>query len=90
MYSIEFTSRFKKDVKRCQKRGYDLTVLTKAIDLLQQTGKLPPSFKPHILKGRYDGLWECHLKPDWLMVWQQNDCELILLFMTTGTHSDLF
>lgn len=90
MYSIEFTSRFKKDVKRCQKRGYDLTVLTQAIDLLQQTGKLPVTFKPHILKGRYDGLWECHLKPDWLMVWQQNDSELILLFMTTGTHSDLF
>lgn len=90
MYSIEFTTRFKKDVKRCQKRGYDLTILANAIDLLQQTGKLPATFKPHILKGRYDGLWECHLKPDWLMVWQQNDSELILLFMTTGTDSDLF
>lgn len=90
MYSIEFTTRFKKDVKRCLKRGYDLTILTNAIDLSQQTGKLPATFKPHILKGRYDGLWECHLKPDWLMVWQQNDSELILLFMTIGTHSDLF
>jgi len=90
MYSIKFTNRFKNDVKRCQKRGYNLSLLTNAIDLLQQTGKLPANFKSHILKGRYEGMWECHLKPDWLLVWQQNDNELILLFMTTGTHSDLF
>jgi len=90
MYSIYFTNRFKKDVKRCKKRGYDLSVLTKAIDLLQKTGKLPPQFKTHILKGKYEGLYECHLKPDWLLVWEQNDNELTLLFMTTGTHSDLF
>jgi mRNA interferase YafQ len=57
---------------------------------LQQTGKLPANFKSHILKGSYEGMWECHLKTDWLLVWQQNDNELILLFMTTGTHSDLF
>ena len=90
MYSIYFTNRFKKDVKRCKKRGYDLSVLTKAIDLLQKTGKLPPQFKTHILKGKYEGLYECHLKPDWLLVWEQNANELTLLFMTTGTHSDLF
>jgi mRNA interferase YafQ len=90
MYSIEFTNRFKKDVRRCQKRGYDLSILKNAIDLLQKSGRLPVTFKPHILKGKYEGLWECHLLPDWLLVWQQNDKELILLFMTTGTHSDLF
>jgi mRNA interferase YafQ len=90
MYSIEFTNKFKKDVKLCQKRGYDLSVLRNAIDLLQESGRLPATFKPHILKGKYEGLWECHLKPDWLLVWQQNDNKLTLLFMTTGTHSGLF
>ncbi len=90
IYSIEFTSRFKNDVKRCQKRGYDLSLLTNAIDLLKQTGKLPATFKPHILKGSYEALWEIHLKLGWLRGWLQNDNELILLFMTTGTHSDLF
>ena len=90
MYSIGFTNRFKKDVKLCQKRGYDLTVLSNVIDLLQFNGKLPATHKSHLLKGKYEGLWECHLKPDWLLVWQQNDKEFTLLFMTTGTHSDLF
>jgi mRNA interferase YafQ len=90
MYSIKFTNRFKKDVKRCQMRGYNLSILSNAIDLLQKKGNLPATFKPHVLKGNYEGLWECHLKPDWLLIWKQNDNELTLLFMTTGTHSDMF
>lgn len=90
MYSIEYTNRFKKDVKRCQKRGLDLNEITTAVNHLQQTGTLPPEYKPHKLKGNYEGLWECHLKPDWLLVWEQNNQELKLLFMYTGTHSDLF
>ena len=90
MYSIRFTNRFKKDIKRCKKRGYNLFELEQAIDILQNRGKLPPKYKAHILAGQYAGLWECHLKPDWLMVWNQNDDTLTLLFMATGTHSDLF
>ena len=90
MYSIEFTMRFKKELKKCMKRGYDLTALSKVIDILQEKGKLPANFKPHILKGKYNGLWECHIKSDWLLVWEQNDETLSLLMMDTGTHSDLF
>lgn len=90
MYSIRFTKRFKKDVKRCKKRGYNLSELEDAIDILQNQGKLPPKFKAHVLSGQYAGLWECHLKPDWLVVWDQNDDTLTLLFIATGTHSDLF
>jgi mRNA interferase YafQ len=90
MYSIEFTNRFKKDVKRCQKRGCDLKLLERTIDTLQKKGSLPQIYNPHILKGRYTGLWECHIKPDWLLIWKQNDNNLTLLFMNTGTHSDLF
>ena len=61
-----------------------------AIELLRQTGSLPAKYKPHKLSGKYKGCWECHIQPDWLLVWQQNDKELILLFTNTGTHSDLF
>jgi len=90
MYSIRFTNRFKKDVKRCKKRGYNLSFLEHAIDLLQKNGNLPPKYKAHKLTGQYDGLWECHLNSDWLLVWERNDEVLTLLFMATGTHSDLF
>lgn len=90
MYSIRFTNRFKKDVNRCKKRGYNLSELEHTIDTLQTSGKLPSKYQAHILSGQYTGLWECHLKPDWLLIWDQNDKELTLLFMATGTHSDLF
>lgn len=90
MYSIKYTNRFKKDLKLCNKRGYNLDELIKVVDTLQKTGELPAIYKPHLLKGKYSGLWECHIKPDWLLIWQQDDNSLTLLMMNTGTHSDLF
>ncbi len=90
MYKISFTNKFKKDYKLCKKRGYDIALLEEVISLLAKNGKLPSKYKPHILKGNYDGLWECHLKPDWLLIWLQDDNELTLLLTNTGTHSDLF
>jgi mRNA interferase YafQ len=90
MYRIEYTNRFKKDVKRVIKRGYDISLLETAIGLLQETGALPPQYKTHKLQGNYAGAYECHIKADWLMVWEQNDTVLTLLLLTTGTHSDLF
>ena len=48
------------------------------------------AIKPHKLSGDYVGCWECHIKPDWLLVWEQNDTELVLLMTNTGTHSDIF
>ncbi len=89
-YSVSYTNRFKKDYKLCKKRGLDVEILQKAVSILAQTGTLPPKYKPHPLKGKYAGKMECHLQPDWLMVWEQNDHELILLFTNTGTHADLF
>ena len=61
-----------------------------AISILQETGTLPPSYKAHKLTGNHAGQWECHIKPDWLLVWEQHDQELRLLFLYTGTHSDIF
>ena len=90
MYSIDYTKRFKKDLKRCQKRGLDIQLIYDAIALLRTTGSLPAQYRPHKLSGNMDGIWECHLKPDWLLIWEQNDTELTLLFTGTGTHSDLF
>lgn len=90
MYKVDYTKRFKKDVLRCQRRGLNLSELQKAAQILADTGALPEQYRSHKLSGTYEGCWECHIKPDWLMVWQQNDTELTLLFLRTGSHSDIF
>ena len=90
MYSIKYTNKFKKDIKRCKKRGRDLNLLRDVVDMLAQTGTLPLKYKAHPLTGKYKNRMECHIQPDWLLVWMQNDTDLVLLFTDTGTHSDLF
>lgn len=72
------------------KRGLNMKLITDAMDILEATGTLPLQYRPHKLSGNYEGLWECHIQSDWLMTWEQNDTELTLLFLQTGTHSDLF
>ncbi|MBR3857315.1 MAG: type II toxin-antitoxin system YafQ family toxin [Bacteroidaceae bacterium] len=89
-YTIIPSKRFLKDMKRCEKRGYNMQLIKDAIAQLAETGTLPATYRPHKLSGQCAGMWECHLKPDWLLIWEQNDTELILLFTGTGTHSDLF
>jgi mRNA interferase YafQ len=89
-YKIIPTKRFEKDMKRCRKRGYNMQLILDAMTLLAATGSLPEQYRPHKLSGNLQGIWECHIQPDWLMLWEQNDTELILLFTGTGTHSDLF
>lgn len=92
-YSIDYTGRFKKDYKRLKKRGIKLELLKEAIAILANTGTLPPEYRPHKLVGDYAGKWECHINgpgSDWLMVWDQNDTELTLLMLRTGSHSDIF
>ena len=89
-YRVRTTKSFEKDLKLCKKRGYDLAILKTAVGILAQYGSLPESYRPHKLSGNRVGQWECHLKGDWLLVWEQNDTELVLLFINTGTHSDIF
>ncbi len=67
-----------------------MKLITDAMDILEAKGSLPAKYKPHRLKGNHKGLWECHIQPNWLMIWEQNDSELVLLFLETGTHADLF
>ncbi|WP_315318241.1 type II toxin-antitoxin system YafQ family toxin [Segatella oris] len=89
-YIIRYTSNFKKAYKRCKKRGLDMLLLKEVIRILSEEGKLPPTYHAHTLQGKYKDLWECHIQPDWLLIWEQNDKEFILYFLSTGTHSDLF
>ena len=89
-YEIRMTRTFRKDTERCRKRGLDMELLKTAIRLLEAEGELPAKYLPHKLTGNYAGCWECHIKTDWLLIWEQNDTELTLLFTGTGTHSDLF
>lgn len=90
MYAIRTTNQFEKDLKRCKKRGLNLSHLQEVIELLSQNGSLPLKYKSHKLSGNFANCWECHIKPDWLLIWKQDDTELLLLLLNTGTHSDLF
>jgi mRNA interferase YafQ len=90
MYQIDYSNRFNKDLKRCMKRGLNIKLIKDAIDLLAANGRLPQQYRPHKLRGDMRGIWECHIQSDWLMTWEQNDNQLTLLFLQTGTHSDLF
>ena len=89
-YQVILSTRFKKEFRRCIKRGFNMKLITDAMDLLEATGSLPAKYHPHKLSGNLNGIWECHIQPDWLMMWEQNDTQLTLLFLRTGTHSDLF
>jgi mRNA interferase YafQ len=90
MYKILYTTQFKKSLKLCAKRGLSIDHIYEVINILSREGKLPNEYKPHKLSGKYKGFWECHIEPDWLLIWGQNDRELTLLLVDTGTHSDLF
>ncbi len=74
----------------CERRGYDMELLREAIRILSTEGKLPEKYLPHQLHGDRKRQWECHIQPNWLLVWQQHDRELVLVMLNTGTHADLF
>ena len=89
-YTVRISNRFKKQFRLCMKRGLDMELINEAMRLLAANGSLPAKYRPHKLSGKLQGVWECHIEPDWLMTWEQNDTELTLLFLQTGTHSDIF
>jgi mRNA interferase YafQ len=88
MLSIRRVSKFKSDYKRCLKRGCDMTLLYKIIESLADGKKLDPRCKDHPLQGEFKDCRECHIQPDWLLVYMLTQTELVLV--RTGTHSDLF
>ncbi|MDR0334139.1 MAG: type II toxin-antitoxin system YafQ family toxin [Dysgonamonadaceae bacterium] len=93
VYYVFFTNNFKKDLKKCFKRNLDLSHLAEVIKKLAKGEVLPPKYKVHQLEGytRKSGIvMECHIQPDWLLIWVHNDSQLSLTLTDTGTHSDLF
>jgi len=94
VFNVYNTNTFKRNVRVCYKRNLDLDLLEKVIIKLAKNEELSVNNFPHPLKGckkkKDEEVMECHVQPDWLLVWTQNDDELILLLTNTGTHSDLF
>jgi mRNA interferase YafQ len=88
MKDLHLTSTFKKDYKRITKRGYRRPLLTAVVDALRAGDPLPPARRDHALKGEFEGCRECHLQPDWLLIYQTSDEDVTLV--RTGTHADLF
>ena len=79
MLTIKYHTMFKKDFKRIKKRGYDISRLEKIVELLANEVPLPEQFKDHNLSGNYNGFRECHIAPDWLLIYQVNNNELVLV-----------
>lgn len=90
MYSIRPTTKFQKDLKRIKKRGYDISLLKEIITKLATGEPLPDRVRDHPLSGDYIGCRECHITPDWLLIYEVDGNELILYLTRTGSHSDLF
>ena len=90
MLTIKYETGFKKDYKRIIKRGYDPRLLEEVITLLAMQQPLPIKYRDHSLTGNYEGFRECHITPDWLLIYRIDHKELILYLTRTGSHSDLF
>ena len=89
-YLVNYTALFKKQRKLLIKRGYDIKLLDQVIQLLANGESLPESCHNHALSGTRKGQFDCHIQPDWLLIYKINNNELTLLLCATGTHSDLF
>ncbi|MGN1325689.1 MAG: type II toxin-antitoxin system YafQ family toxin [Candidatus Spyradenecus sp.] len=90
IYRVLLTAKFKRDYKRLLKRGIDEARFQTVVSLLACGESLPPSYRDHALSGDYAGFRECHIKPDWLLIYKQEADKLILTLTRTGSHSDLF
>jgi mRNA interferase YafQ len=90
MYSVEMSSKFRRELKTARKRGYDINKLEAVIDLLSKGITLPLKNKDHPLTGDYAGFRECHITSDWLLIYRIEKDVLVLYLFRTGTHSDLF
>ncbi len=89
-YTVKFTNQFKKDYKLAKKRGKRMELINEAINILADGEALPEKYRDHSLSGNWAGHRECHIQPDWLLVYYFEDDILVLTLARTGTHSDLF
>jgi len=90
MLNIVPSNRFKRDLKLAIRRGYKIELLEEVVNQIAAGKILDAKYKDHLLTGDYGGFRECHITPDWLLIYQVRENELILFLSRTGTHSDLF
>ena len=90
IYDVQFTSQFKKDLKLAKKQNKNLEKLFEVIDILANGGTLDAKYKDHELIGNYKGTRECHIEPNWLLIYEIRDNVMVLILYRIGTHSELF
>ena len=90
IYEVKWSAKFKKSYKLAQKRGLDTKLLEGIVDKLRRGIPLEEKYHDHELKGKYKGFRECHIQPDWLLMYLKEDDILVLTLVDTGTHADLF
>jgi mRNA interferase YafQ len=89
-YAVRYTALFKRQRKLLIKRGYDILLLDEVVAMLANGETLPVKYRDHALAGDRRGRRDCHIRPDWILIYEINNDELLLLLCETGTHSDLF
>ena len=89
-YRLSMSGKFKKSLKLAHKRGLDISLLENVVNTLQQGLPLEEKYRDHELKGKYKGFRECHIQPDWLLIYLIENDVLMLTLVDTGTHADLF
>lgn len=89
-YDIQFTNQFKRDLKLAKKQNKNLDTLFDVINVLANGGMLDAKYRDHSLSGRYKGTRECHIEPDWLLIYEIQHDILMLILYRLGTHSELF
>ena len=89
-YELRITGECKQNLKLCKRRGLPMQELWDVVEKLLCGEALEEKYQMHPLHGNRKGQWECHIQPDWLLIWEQRDNELILILVNTGSHSDLF
>ena len=90
MLSVRYSAKFKKDFKVIVKRGYNVSLFEDVLSMLRQEVTLPEKYSDHALRGEYTGHRECHITPDWLLIYKKENDMITLSLTRTGTHSDLF
>ena len=90
MYQVIASNQFGKDYKKCTKRNLPIELLDEIVLTISENKRLPANYRLHKLAGQYRNCWECHILPDWLLIWQVDERNKIIQLVRTGTHSDLF
>ena len=90
MYELEYSDQFKKDLKRMVRRSANIEAMRTVLNYLANDGQVPESYHPHILHGNWNGVWECHISSDWLLLYDISDTINLIRLVRTETHSDVF